>query len=197
FAPARNSYQELVKNPLMVLKILQDGAGKARAVAGQTMKEVREAVGLVNFARPPLVLRQAQDKQQGVAFENKITIEEFGKVEMLVGKVVEATNKEGSEKLIRLVVDFGLRSRGDKGDQGNTGDNEEEKEIRIIFTGVRGFGYIPADFLNKQFFFITNLAPRRMMDEESQGMILAVDSEKDKKPLFVSAEGLPVGAKIR
>lgn len=113
-----------------------------------------------------------------------ITIDEFGKVEMRVGKVVEATNKEGSEKLIRLVVDFGT-------------------EKRIIFTGVRGFGYAPADFLNKQFFFITNLAPRKMMDEESQGMIMAVDSPRgeaggsDKKPIFVSAEGLPVGAKVR
>lgn len=110
--------------------------------------------------------------------ETTITIQDFAKVEMRVGRVVEATNKEGSEKLIRLVVDFGL-------------------EKRIIFTGVRGFGYTPEDFLNKQFFFITNLVPRKMMDEESQGMILAVDSEKDKKPLFVSAEGLPLGAKIR
>lgn len=35
-----------------------------------------------------------------------------------------------------------------------------------------------------------------MMDEESQGMILAVDGA-DGKPLFISAEGMPVGAKIR
>ncbi len=110
--------------------------------------------------------------------QSTITISEFEKVEMRVGNVVEAASKEGSEKLIRLVVDFG-------------------SEKRIIFTGVRGFGYTPEDFLNKQFFFITNLAPRKMMDEKSQGMILAVDSEKDKKPLFVSALGMPVGAKIR
>ncbi|MEK7119111.1 MAG: hypothetical protein AAB889_01165, partial [Patescibacteria group bacterium] len=113
-----------------------------------------------------------------------ISIEEFGKVEMRVGKVVEATNKEGSEKLIRLVVDFGPAFAKSYGEA-----------RRIIFTGVRGFGYTTEDFLNKQFFFITNLAPRKMMDEESQGMILAVDGAD--KPLFLSAEGLPVGAKIR
>jgi len=164
FAPARNSYQELVKNPSMVQKILQDGAEKARMVATQTMTQVRDAIGLIN--------------SYSVAAKNQITIEEFARVELRVGKVIEATNKEGSDKLIRLMVDFG-------------------PEKRIIFTGVRGFGYIPEDFLNKQFFFITNLKPRKMVDEESQGMILAVDSEKDKKPLFVSAEGMPVGAKIR
>jgi len=99
-------------------------------------------------------------------------------VELRVGKVQEAKNKEGSDKLIRLVVDIG------------------EENPRIIFTGVRGFGYTPEDFLGKQFFFITNLAPRKMMNEESQGMILAVDGAS-LKPQFVSAEGMPVGAKIR
>lgn len=107
-----------------------------------------------------------------------ISIDEFAKVEMRVGKVVEATNKEGSDKLIRLVVDIG------------------DGKLRVIFTGVRGFGYTPEDFLDKQFFFVTNLAPRRMMGEESQGMILAVDG-LDKKPVFVAADGMPIGVKIQ
>ena len=89
-----------------------------------------------------------------------------------------ATNKEGSEKLIRLVVNVG------------------EAQARIIFTAVRPFGFTPDDFAGKQFFFITNLAPRKMLDEFSQGMILAIDGP-DKKPIFVSAEGMPVGSRIR
>ncbi len=108
----------------------------------------------------------------------QITIDDFSKIEIRVGKVLEAKNKEGSEKLIRLAVDIGV------------------DKLRIIFTGVRGFGYTPEDFADKQFFFITNLAPRKMMDEESQGMILAVDGA-DNKPQFISAEGMPVGARIR
>jgi methionyl-tRNA synthetase len=108
-----------------------------------------------------------------------ISIQEFSRIEIKVGRVLEATNKEGSEKLIRLVVDIA------------------EEKPRVIFTGVRGFGYTPEDFNGKQFFFITNLAPRKMMDEVSQGMILAVDSTDKSKPLFISGEGMPVGAKIR
>ena len=106
-----------------------------------------------------------------------ITINDFAKVEMRVGLVTEAINKEGSEKLIRLTVSFG-------------------DELRTIFTGVRQFGYTPEDFLNKKFLFVTNLEYRKMMDEESQGMILAVDSPEGK-PIFVSAENLPVGSKVR
>ncbi len=182
FAPARKVYQELKAKPEMVERILGDGAAQAGAVAAKTMSEVRDAVGLVNrysfgiSARLDLAL-------QGPTLKT-ITIDDFSRVELRVGKVIEASNKEGSEKLIRLVVDFGPSA------------SSGQAETRIIFTGVRGFGYVPSDFLNKQFFFITNLAPRKMMDEESQGMILAVDGS-EKKPVFVSADGLPIGAKIR
>lgn len=125
-----------------------------------------------------------------------VSIDEFSRIEMRVGKVIEATYPEKSEKLIRLVVDFG-------------------PEKRTIFTGVRTFGYTKDDFVDKQFFFVTNLAPRTMpsfvetsagkLQEESQGMILAVDptslklrgASGSENPLFISAEGMPPGAKIR
>ena len=55
-----------------------------------------------------------------------------------------------------------------------------------------------------QFFFVVNLEYRKMMGEESQGMILAVDGDElpfgqhgVKKPVFISGEGMPIGAKIR
>jgi len=140
------------------------------------MEEVREAIGLRNaYSIGP----STPASPAGGSLGTSISIDDFSRVEMTVGNVVEATNKEGSDKLIRLVVDFA------------------EEKPRIIFTAVRPFGYTPEYFLGKQFFFVTNLAPRKMMDEESRGMIMAVDSDTEKKPLFVSAEGLTVGAKIR
>lgn len=122
-----------------------------------------------------------------------INIEEFSKIEIRVGEVKEAVDVEKSEKLIRLVVSFG-------------------RFERIIFTGVRTYGYSAQDFAGKRFLFVTNLEYRKMMGEESQGMILAVDGlelpfgqapstssgqAESYKPIFVSAEGLPVGAKVR
>jgi len=162
----------LKNHPEKVNKILEEGAAKAKLVAKATMDEVREAIGLVNI--------------YSIKENQTTTISDFAKIEMRVGKVLEAMNKEGSDKLIRLVVDFG------------------EYGTRVKFTGVRGYGYTPEDFLGKQFLFVFNLVPRKMMGEESQGMILAVDGlEKgfgehgEAKPIFVSAEGLPVGSKIR
>lgn len=106
-----------------------------------------------------------------------ITIDDFAKIEMRVGLVEEATNKEGSEKLIRLVVSFG-----------------EEK--RIIFTAVRPYGFTPEFFLNKKFMFLTNLEYKKIMDEESQGMILATDGPDG--PIFLDpTEGSIVGATTR
>ena len=114
-----------------------------------------------------------------------ITIDDFTKVDMRVGKVVEAANFEKSEKLIRLVIDVG-----------------PEIGKRTVFTGVRPFGFTPEDFLGKQFFIVVNLASRKMLGEESQGMILAVEPPSEghadhQKPIFISAEGMPIGAKIR
>src|SRR3989344_1789355 len=157
FAPARKRYEELKNNPELVQKILDRGRERACAVANQTMKEVREAVGLVTKY-------SLKDPSTTLGMVNQITIDQFARVEVRVGKVVEAKNKEGSDKLIRLVVDFGPAFAESYGEA-----------RRTIFTGVRGFGYTPEDFAGKQFFFVVNLAPRKMLDEESQGMILAVD----------------------
>jgi len=106
-----------------------------------------------------------------------ITIDDFFKVEIRVGKVVEAEDVVESNKLIKLRVDFG-------------------DEQRTIFTGVRTYGYRADDFEGKQWLFVTNLEPKKIMDQESQGMILAVDGEEGK-PIFVSGEGMPTGAKVR
>lgn len=104
-----------------------------------------------------------------------ITIDDFVKIEIRVGKVSRAEDVEKSRKLIKLTVEFGDCQR-------------------TIFTGVRGYGYTAADFENKQFLFVTNLEPKKIMEEESQGMILAVG---DDKPIFISGENLPLGAKVR
>ena len=158
FTPARKAYEELKNNPNLVKDILKNGQEKAMEIATKTMNEARDAMGITTqysfFSygnKGP-----AFEAPQGRAL--RVSIDDFARIEVRVGIVLEATNKEGSDKLIRLVVNVG------------------ESAHRIIFTGVRGYGYTPEHFAEKQFFFITNLEPRKMMDEESQGMILAVDS---------------------
>jgi methionyl-tRNA synthetase len=104
-----------------------------------------------------------------------ISFDDFAKIDLRVGKVIACEEKEGSEKLLRLTVDFG-------------------EETRIILSGIKQW-YTPEDLLGKQFIFVYNLAPRKIMDEESQGMILAAEGEKPL-PLIPSEETTP-GATIR
>lgn len=166
FKNARVAYEQLQQHPEEIVAILSQGAEKAKRIAKQTIEEVKETVGLIN--------KYAVTEIK----PSTVTIDDFAALDLRVGKVVTAEHVEKSEKLIRLHVDFG---NGGK---------------RIIFTGVRQFGYTADTFIGKQFFFVYNLAPRKMMGEESQGMIMAVDSV-DGKPLFVSAETLPLGSRIR
>ena len=105
-----------------------------------------------------------------------ITIDDFAKLDLRIGTVLSSERKEGSEKLIRLTVDFG------------------EDGKRNILTGIAPW-YQAEELLNKQFLFVFNLLPRKMMDEESEGMILAANGEK---PILIvpQIEAIP-GASIR
>ncbi len=179
FAPARKTYEELKSDPKKVKAILANGAAKANAFAAKTMDEVRKAIGVTNGYSFFQYGKNASLDPSAAPQDDSVTIDQFSTMDLRVGLVKEARNAEGSEKLIRLTVSFG------------------ELGERVIFTGVRPFGYTPEFFAGKQFLFIANLAPRKMMNEMSQGMILAVDDPVAKKPIFVSGEGMPVGSRVR
>ena len=105
-----------------------------------------------------------------------ITIDDFAKVELKVGTVLEAEEVEDSEKLIKLTVDAG------------------EENPRTILTGMKSW-YKPAFFKGKQIVFVSNLEPRKMMGLQSQGMMLACG---DEKPILLKpSKKAPNGTKIR
>ena len=100
--------------------------------------------------------------EQSVNVKDTITFEDFTKLDLRVGEVLKVEKKEGSDKLLRLTVDFG------------------EIGQRIILSGIAPW-YTPSQVKGKKFIFVVNLAPRKMMGEESQGMIIcAVEGEAAK-----------------
>jgi tRNA-binding protein len=105
-----------------------------------------------------------------------ITFEDFQKVEMKTGKVLSAESVEGSEKLIKLMVDIG------------------EQNPRQILAGIKKW-YKPEQLVGKTIIVAANLEPRQLMGLESQGMLLAADSEKPI-PLTTMKKAEP-GLKIR
>lgn len=100
-----------------------------------------------------------EDKQEQKNRENKmeelITIDDFFKIKLKVGKVIEAERVKGSEKLIKLIVDIGER--------------------RQIVAGI-GKSYCPEELLGKSIIVVSNLKPAKLMGLESQGMLLAATS---------------------
>lgn len=105
------------------------------------------------------------------------TIEDFDKLDIRIVKVLEATRIEGSEKLLRLIVD--------------TGD-----EKRQILSGI-GKSYQPEEIAGKELVAIINLEPRKMMGEESQGMILATGDDIENITLIEPTKEVTPGSTIR
>ncbi len=105
-----------------------------------------------------------------------INIDDFIKVELKVGTVLEAEEVVGSDKLIRQVVDLG------------------EDKPRQILSGIKEW-YSPKQLVGKQFIYVTNLESRKLMGLESQGMILCADGKKPV-PLKPSSR-VPPGTRIR
>jgi len=89
----------------------------------------------------------------------------FFKVDLRVGKVLEAERVPKSDKLIKMKVDIGL-------------------EQRTIVGGI-GKAYEPADLLNRLVVVVANLAPRKLMGIDSHGMLLAA-SDNASKPYLVA-----------
>lgn len=105
-----------------------------------------------------------------------INIDDFVKVELKVGEVLEAEEIEGSDKLLKLKVDLG------------------EGSSRQILSGIKQY-YKPTHLIGKQFVFVANLEPRMMMGFESNGMILCAEG---KKPIPLKpSKKVANGAKIK
>jgi methionyl-tRNA synthetase len=106
-----------------------------------------------------------------------ITIDDFAKVELVVGTVTECQLVEKSEKLYRLQVDFGPLGK------------------RQILSGVRQ-SYGVDELVGKQGIFVLNLKPRMMAGFESQGMFLFAKDETGKAIMTTVSSNVPNGTKV-
>lgn len=107
--------------------------------------------------------------------EEKISIDEFAKVEVKVGTVLSAELVPETEKLLRLSIDF-----------------NEETGPRQIVSGIRAYVAEPETLVGKQLAFVTNLAPRKIKGLESNGMLFAV-GEGDSFAFLTPDRPVPPG----
>ena len=107
-----------------------------------------------------------------------VNFEDFTKIDFRVGKVIKAENIEGAETLMRLSVDFGPLGE------------------RTILSGIKKW-YQPKDLKGRSYVFVYNLEPKKMMGEDSQGMIMAAEDESGENcVLLVPDDDIAPGTRV-
>jgi methionine--tRNA ligase beta chain len=106
----------------------------------------------------------------------EISFDEFQKLDLRVGKVIEAIPVPNSKKLIKLLVDFG-------------------SEKRQAVAGLQKY-YKPEDLVGKKFVFLLNLQRRMLAGLESQCMVLAAEDSEGNVTVLVPEKDIAEGSKI-
>ncbi len=109
--------------------------------------------------------------------EMDFSFEDFQKLDLRIGKIIEANQIPGSRNLIRLVVDFGV-------------------EKRQAVAGLMQW-YKPDELVDKKCAFVLNLPKRKLMGVESQCMILAAEDDKGTVVFLQPGKDIAEGSKIR
>jgi methionyl-tRNA synthetase len=149
---------------------IMDDITKETAVEGATAPEVEA---------PAAGTAPAPASAPVAAEPDYITIDDFAKVELRVGQVLEADRIDGADKLLKLRVDVG------------------EAEPRQVLAGI-AMHFAPETLIGRKIVVCTNLKPRKMRGLESQGMILAASVGEEGVPVLATfAEDVPNGVRLK
>jgi methionyl-tRNA synthetase len=106
-----------------------------------------------------------------------VSIEDFGRVDLRIARIVSAELVEGADKLLKLGVDLG-------------------GERRTVFAGIRQ-AYEPASLVGRLTVVVANLEPRKMRFGVSEGMVLAAGPGGKDIFLLAPDEGAAPGMKVK
>ncbi|MDA8223930.1 methionine--tRNA ligase [Desulfosporosinus sp.] len=126
-------------------------------------------------------LNESPESLQAPEFEfepikEEITIDEFAKIDLRVGKVLSAEKVEKTDKLMKLEV-------------------EVAGEVRTIVSGIAKH-YSPDDLVNQYIVLVANLKPTKLRGITSQGMILAASQGEVLEVITINKK-LPGGARVK
>ena len=122
---------------------------------------------------------EAANKEQQKVSPQKETIsyEDFAKLDIRIGTVLEAVKVPKADKLLKLTIDTGL-------------------DKRTIVSGIAEH-YKAEDLVGKQVALLVNLAPRKLRGIESQGMILSAENPEGKLSLISSWDIFENGSEVK
>lgn len=107
-----------------------------------------------------------------------INFDDFKKVEMKVGEILSAERVEGSDKLLKLSVNFA------------------EESSRQVISGIGKYFPDLGTLVGKHYAFVTNLEPRNIMGLESQAMIIAASTD-ESIAFFDVGDKIPPGTPLK
>ena len=114
---------------------------------------------------------------QAAPIRENIEFDDFTKLDIRVGKVLECTKVPKADKLLQFRIDDGLGGR-------------------TIVSGIAQH-YAPEDLVGKQVCFVANLAPRKLRGIESQGMILSAEDADGKLVVITPAGEVAPGSEVK
>ena len=127
------------------------------------------------------VTAPAADSKNGkaapAAIDGSIQYEDFEKVSIVTGKILEAIKVEKTDKLLKLLVDIGT-------------------EQRTIVSGIAEH-FEPSSLVGKDVLVVKNLAPRKLKGIESKGMLLTAEDADGKLGIVAPPAGWPLGSKVK
>ncbi len=131
-----------------------------------------DAASVQRILEPPMPPAETAAHAAGPA---QVTAEEFGRIDLRVGRVEAAELVDGADRLLRLVIDLG-------------------GERRTVFAGIRG-AYEPSQLVGRHVVIVANLKPKKMRFGVSEGMALAASGDEG---LFLIAPdtGARAGMKV-
>jgi methionyl-tRNA synthetase len=123
--------------------------------------------------------RHAEHQQHVIQpIADTIGIEDFGKIDLRIARIVKAGHVEGADKLLQLTLDIG------------------EAKPRNVFAGIKS-AYDPSQLEGKLTVMVANLAPRKMKFGMSEGMVLAASDERGGPFVLIPDEGAQPGMRVK
>jgi methionyl-tRNA synthetase len=127
-------------------------------------------------APPAAAAAPAPDAPAPVA-SDRITIDDFMKVDLRVAKVLTAEKVPNSRKLVKMTIDVGT-------------------EQRTLVAGIAE-AYEPEQLVGRTIVMVFNLKPAKLMGIESNGMVLAASPDGGKPTLVGFDQEIPPGTRVR
>ena len=146
---------------------------KSRSATADEIEETKESLAGED---KKVETSDAAAEREEEAGANLITINDFARVELKIGKVLSAERVKKSDKLIRLQVDTG--------------------EQRQIVAGI-GKTYAPEDLVGRKIVVVANLRPARLMGVESNGMLLAATGSDGVPVILMPEKDVEPGSRIK